>query len=146
VNFNFADASIYKLETGARLLLVKNPAAMTARYGTLPNLAGTYTGSLSNGGQTLRLEDSAGTTLFEFAFNDRWYPATDGMGFTLVRRNLAAKVDREAWGPSSAPQGSPGQDNPIPGGALRIVVNEALANSEPPMVDSIELLNLSSGR
>ena len=144
VQFSFSNATIYTLAPGATLLLVKNPAAMTVRYGVLTNIAGTYGGSLANHGQTLRLEDSSGRSLFEFTYDNRWYPLTDGLGFTLVPRNLSAgESTRNAWGPSDVPLGSPGRQNPPAADLPRVVINEVLANSASPFVDAIELLNLT---
>ncbi len=145
VTFDFRNATLSALGPGERLLLVKNPAAMAVRYGALSNIAGIYTGSLANERQTLRLEDSEGKPLFEFAYAGRWHPPANGLGFTLVRRDLLSKnSSREAWGPSSGPLGSPGRENPPPAQLPRVVINEVLANSEAPFTDTIELLNTSN--
>ena len=144
VTFSFSNAATYTLEASARLLLVKNPAAMVVRYGLLKNIAGTYTGSLANAGQTLRLEDASGKPLFELAYESGWYPTTDGMGFTLVRRNSFPQNNaKEAWSPSTVMWGSPGLESLASAELPRVVINEVLANSASPLVDAIELLNLS---
>ena len=48
------------------------------------NVAGQFAGSLDNAGETLRLEDAVGEKILEFAYNNTWYPVTDGLGFFLV--------------------------------------------------------------
>lgn len=145
VTYSFTQGSIYQLSRGSYLLLVRHPAAFALRYGVHSNLAGVYSGSLDNGGEALRLEDSTGNQLFEIAYESGRYPTAAGLGFTLVRRTpLASGPPHEAWGPSSVPLGSPGLDNPAPRELPRVVINEALANPQSPRVDAIELLNTSS--
>lgn len=104
-----------------------------------------YTGSLNDAGDTVRLEDSRGTQLLEFTYNDSWYPTTDGLGFTLERVDLeAGDGSKEGWSASTAMGGSPGAARPIVPAAPLVLVNEVLANSKSPALDSIELLNRSS--
>ena len=54
VNFNLA--------AGGRAIVVKNRAAFESRYGNLGNavIAGTYSGSLSDGGELVRIVSPAG--------------------------------------------------------------------------------------
>ena len=114
IYFNFAGSAVTTLAPGATVLVVKNAAAFTARYGSGLNIAGEYTGSLDNGGETLRLEDAFGEKILEFAYSNSWYPLTDGLGFSLVIRNENAPWqtwdDKETWRASGAIEGSPGAD------------------------------------
>ncbi len=45
--------------------------------------AGRYTGSLSNAGERIELRDAAGKVIHSFRYEDNWYKATDGAGFSL---------------------------------------------------------------
>ena len=145
VGFNFKNATIYALEANASLLLVKDSNAFALRYGAKPNIAGVFTGAFNPGSKRLRLETAEGIQLFDFSYSDSWYPTTDGLGYTLVRRSLAAgDSSREAWGPSSAVGGSPGVENPSPAVLPFVVINEVLANSDSLQIDTVELLNRSA--
>lgn len=145
VRFNFKNASIYTLNPGEILLVVKNADAFAARYGTHSNVAGSFDGNLNDAGDTLRLEDTNGKKLLEFTYNDVWYPATDGFGFTLVRKDLTAKDgNKSAWGPSVANGGSPGVDEVSSSNIPQVIINEALASSSGNLKDSVELLNKSA--
>jgi hypothetical protein len=142
VNYTFVDPSAYTLDAGAIMLLVRNQAAFTARYGARPNIVGQYTGSLNDNGDTLRLETESGIALFDVSFQDDWYPTTDGFGYTLVRVNLnVGDSSREAWGPSSANGGSPGVENPAQASIPLVVINEVLANPANKQSETVELLN-----
>ena len=145
ITFTFDDASTYTLDGGARILLVRNPAAFTVRYGNRAGVAGTYLGSLNDGGDSIRLVSVDGTVLLDFNYNDVWYPTTAGLGFTLVRRDLpSGPGTREAWRSSASPGGSPGVDDPAPANFPQVAINEVLANSDAALVDTIELINLSA--
>lgn len=99
------------LSGGERLVLVKNPAAFEARYGSSIGIAGQYSGSLSNGGETLQLQ-YAGEEVLTFTYDDGWHPETDGSGASLVAIDLLAA---DPWWSTSlqweasAPGGTPGE-------------------------------------
>ena len=98
---------------GQRLILAKNPAAFTERYGSGFNLVGGYTTtSLSNDGEHLRLLDWNGALISEFTYNDIWYRPTDGDGYSLELRDpatpLAQLNDKASWGISCVLHGTPG--------------------------------------
>lgn len=145
IAFTFEAAGTYTLEPNALVLIVKNGAAFTARYGTRSNIVGTYTGSLNDDSDTLRMENSQGAQLLEFTYNDSWYSTTDGLGFTLERADLqAGDGSKEAWTASANAGGSPGAENPPATNQRVVLINEVLAASKSPAVDTVELLNRSS--
>ncbi len=134
IDFNFTGSAITSLSPGFAVLIVKNLAAFTSRYGSLPNIAGQYAGKLNNGGDRIQLVDATGEQILDFTYDNKWYPITDGLGFSLVIVNEF--VDPPAWNsktnwrPSGQFGGSP------------VVVNEALTRSDtPPPGGSIELFN-----
>jgi len=110
VDFTFGSVV---LAPGGYALVVKNIDAFETRYGPGLPIAGEYTGSLNNAGETVELRDAAGQIIHRFAFEDDWYDATDGKGFSLTVADLA-NTDPQAWGdkatwrPSAAVGGSPG--------------------------------------
>ncbi|HWI58934.1 MAG TPA: lamin tail domain-containing protein [Bacillota bacterium] len=142
--FNFSGSAVTSLAPGQSVLVARNPAALTARYGSALPIAGPFTGSLDNGGETLRLEDAVGEKILEFTYDNRWYPITDGLGFSLVIVNENAPWDtwdlRTSWRPSGRLNGSPGLADPAPPPLAPVRLNEALTHSDP-RTDWIELYN-----
>lgn len=119
VSFAFSGGT---LAPGGYAVLVANPAAFAMRYGAGVAIAGTYTGNLSNGGESLKIDDATNSTIHEFAFDDEgegWYPATDGAGPSLAIRDATAPLaswnDPTAWRASFANAGSPGSADLLPG-------------------------------
>ncbi|MGI9241251.1 MAG: hypothetical protein ACR2RV_10645, partial [Verrucomicrobiales bacterium] len=76
------------LEPGGRIVLVNDQAAFEARYGAglSAQIAGEYSGNLSNDGELLSLIGAAGGPIHSFSYNDRspWPQGPDGDGFGLV--------------------------------------------------------------
>jgi hypothetical protein len=103
----------FELAPGGYCLVVQDAAAFAARYGPGLPVVGQYTGSLSNGGERLELQDAAGRIIHAFEYSDGWYSATDGRGFSLTLKNPAT-VDPNAlgeagnWRASARSGGSPG--------------------------------------
>jgi len=110
VEFTFPSIA---LSPGGCALVVKDVNAFEGRYGRGLPIAGQYTGSLDNAGERIVLRDAAGRTIHDFHFDDDWYTATDGRGFSLVVREPSetdpnALGDRAAWRSSPNEGGSPG--------------------------------------
>src|SRR5205814_7749711 len=82
ITFDFSNGSITNLLPSERVLVVRNRAAFALRYGTNLPVTGEYSGSISNGGELLRLVDSFGGIIHEFVFGDQdpWPSAADGNG------------------------------------------------------------------
>jgi len=145
IYFNFTGSAVTSLAPGQRVLVVRDAVAFAARYGAGLPVAGQFTGALDNAGETLRLEDTAGEKILEFAYNDAWYPITDGLGFSLVILSELAPWDtwelKASWRASGQLNGSPNATDPAPAATAPILVNEVLAHTDPPLVDSVELFN-----
>lgn len=148
VTFDFSTGAVSSLPPGQSVLVVRNIDAFAARYGSPGPVAGQFTGALSNGGETLRLDDASGEKILEFAYSDGWYPTTDGLGFSLVVVDETRPWDqwgqKEAWRPSGRLSGSPGITDPQPAHPSIIRISEVLAHTDLPRVDSIELYNPSA--
>src|SRR6185369_4686817 len=84
VTFDFTTSAVTSLATGQTVLVVKNIAAFTTRYGGGFNLAGQYGGNLENNGERIQLIDAFNEEILDFSYNNTWYPITDGFGFSLV--------------------------------------------------------------
>jgi len=130
------------LEPGGYLVLVRDRVAFQQRHPEVTHVAGPYEGALANEGERLALEGPLGEPVWELTYDDAWYPATDGAGFSLVpvaEGQVSGTPD--AWRPSAQAGGSPGRTDPLPPRRPPILVNEALTHTDPPLVDLVELHN-----
>ncbi len=127
---------------GGYCLLVRDLAAFEAVYGNAAAAVGQYTGSLDNSGEKIELLDAAGTVIESFKYKDDWFDLTDGVGFSLTRRDSSADPDgKSAWRPSAASGGSPGTGDSGQVPELgSVVINELMANPSDGS-DWIELYN-----
>ena len=148
--FTFAPGTM--LAPGNFLLVVKDQAAFQAAYPSVAAgiILGDFQGSLSNNGENIKVDDPQGSTILEFTYNDNdpWPVRADGNGASLQLIDASSTpVDQFGkfyhWQGSTEFGGSPG----VPGTAsLGVVINEVLARTDPPVVesDSIELHNTTS--
>ncbi len=149
VEFSFPQASI---GPGEYAVVVEDIAAFRARYGDAIRVLGQWNGGLSNAGENLNLSDALGITIAEFEYGDSepWPERADGNGGTLELIQPGETPAREfgkhyRWRGSTEFGGSPGTDGT---GPIGVVVNEVLAHTDPPPVesdvpqsDAIELFN-----
>jgi hypothetical protein len=144
VEFTFSNTV---LVAGQRVVVVGNRAAFESRYGAGLNVAGEYAGRLGNGGDRLVLTGGLGEPILDFTYDNRWYPITDGAGFSLVIADLNVAPHqcsrKTSWRPSRTVDGSPGRLDPPPPLFPQVVISEALSHTDAPDVDAIELQNLS---
>jgi hypothetical protein len=106
------DPSLY-LAPGARILLVADPAAFQARYGSGRPIAGRFSGTLDNAGERLTLRAPDGSLIKDFIYEDvaPWPLAADGTGYSLVLQNPSTNPDHgsaTSWRASAGLNGSPG--------------------------------------
>ncbi|MEO1530147.1 MAG: lamin tail domain-containing protein, partial [Planctomycetota bacterium] len=139
------------LASGERLVIAKDAMALLAANPSLDPLSvlGDYQGQLSNGGERIKLIDAGTETIFDVEYNDSdpWPIAPDGSGASLVLIDPATTPLDELAKPyhyrgSAEPGGTPGEAAASRRG---IVINEILAHTDDPQVDSIELLNTTAG-
>lgn len=115
---------------GSFILTGVEPSAFKAAYG-LPEEArvlGPWTGSLSNGGERVSLEDKNGVEIASVEYNDRgaWPRAADGTGHALVLVNDHLEFEKaEAW------EATP-TSNPVPGA---LPAEQAVTPIADPSVD-----------
>ena len=105
VTYSFTGSAVPYL-AAAHVLVVKDLARFRERYGDIPNVAGTYVGSLSNSGERIRLIDATGSTIADFTYDDEasWPTAPDGHGKPFVAidptgnlNSSASWRERRAW-------------------------------------------------
>jgi hypothetical protein len=108
IEFTFPQVS---LEPGQNILVARNLTAFRSIYGTSSNIAGEYSGNLSNGGENivLKLPRPFEAAVLRFEYSDSWYPATDGGGSSLTiydpTVHPAAWAQPETWQPASPTPG-----------------------------------------
>ncbi len=146
IQFSFTSSAITNLAPGARVLVVKNNFAFTARHGAGLPVAGQYTGNLDNGGERVQLLDATGEDILDFSYQNDWYPITDGLGFSLVIMDEAAEADawghKSQWRPSTALFGSPGSPEPAQPNIPPVLITEVLTRTDvTPPLDTLELHN-----
>jgi len=161
IGFAFSTGAITNLDPGARVLLVKDPAAFKARYGTGFAIAGAFSGSLNNAGEDLILEDPVfNLQLQDFSYSDDspWPLCADGDGFSLVLKNPSQNPDHSLasnWRCSSLPGGNPGitDSRPIFNGdpladndndGLDALLEHFLGTSDNVSGDTANLIQISS--
>ncbi len=121
VSFDFANAPIQRLAAGQRVLIVEDAAAFRFRYGDDLPVAGQWSGGLGNGGERLTVV-VGDQPLQQFAYDDAWFPITDGGGPSLEMLDpYQIDLDRwgsaESWRPSEIAGGTPGRGRVVIGDA-----------------------------
>lgn len=137
VSYAFGNVS---LPAGGFILVVRNTAAFTNRYGAGATIAGAFTsGDLSNSAGNITLIGPSGETLHNFTYNDNWYPETDGDGATLaIASDSQARAlwsEKLGWLASVERNGSPGAAEPAALPTLRVC--EIMYNSPEPSLAEI---------
>lgn len=131
------------LAPGGRVVVCRDRAKFAARYGNVAELApGTYSGRLDNAGETVTLANAAGLPLFTVRYGvaGDWPARANALGSSLELAAPAADPALPAtWRPSAEYGGSPGRAGTGPRG--RLVINELLAHTDPPLEDAVELYN-----
>ena len=110
ISYEFPEGTI--VPGGGYLVIAKDPAALLA--GTGVEAMGPYVGSLSNGGEELRLRDRNDREMDRMEYDDRgdWPVGPDGSGVSLAKKDQNTVSDRAAnWGSSVVIGGTPGRRN-----------------------------------
>ena len=142
----------FMLSPGAYLLVAKDPTKLQTAYPQVdPGMViGPFSGRLANGGERIKVNDVNGSTIVDFTYSDSdpWPERADGAGASLEMSDPSAtpreEIDKHyRWRGSSDYGGSPGGTSAEP---IGIVINEVLANTDPPAAqsDSIELFNTTN--
>jgi hypothetical protein len=110
VEFVFGDMI---LGLGDYVVIVSNLYSFRSKYGSDINVAGEYSGNLSNNGEqiALKLAPPLEAAILRFSYESNWYPTTDGDGDSLVISDPTAAPmawqDDASWQPSIPTPGRP---------------------------------------
>ncbi|MGJ8641128.1 MAG: lamin tail domain-containing protein [Opitutaceae bacterium] len=150
VDFTFPEGTV--LDGESYLVVAKDATAFQAEYSLsgVPIFEyGDLDGgnSLSSSGNLRLINSSHGTILnIDYENDAPWPVAADGAGHSMVlARPSYGENDPQAWETSDLVGGSPGTGDTFGDAALRnVVINEILAHTDIPQVDTIELYNHSN--
>lgn len=107
VDFDFPAGTV--ISAGGYLLVSGDPANLG-----ITGALGPWSGSLSNGGERLRLRNNSGRLMNEIEFSDSgiWPIGADGSGATLAKADKRTAADLAAnWRASAQVGGTPGAEN-----------------------------------
>jgi hypothetical protein len=132
---------------GDHVVVAKDSAAYGDLWGGSPDY--TYSGKLSNGGETVILNNGAGTEVDRVDYDDEglWPVTPDELGTSLERVDLDADGDDPAnWSASTAGAGhTAGQTNSVAGDDVPPLVTSHAAPTNHPAGQSIAVTaNISS--
>ena len=111
IDYTFAAGTV--IRGGGYLVVAVSPATLMAASGAT-NVAGPFTGRLSNNGEELRLRDNNNRLMdsVNFGVDTDWPAGADGSGLSLVKRHLnLASRPAENWTVSAQIGGTPGAAN-----------------------------------
>jgi hypothetical protein len=131
------------LQPGEFLVLGENEGHFQQRYGKKPFQV--YLRKLSNDGERLTIRDALGARVFSVRYEPGapWPVLANGHGFSLVPvdpNQNSNPDDPSNWRASASVGGSPGADDPEPTVPV-VFVTEALAHTDLPLRDAIEIHN-----
>ena len=139
ISFTFGNVP---LSPGGRTVVAENATAFSVRYGPGIVPAGTWLGTLARSGETISLLDSMGAAITSVIYSDEspWPSRADGDGSSLELIDPSGLNGAAFnWRSSFTFHGSPGIAGPTTDGP--VLINEILAHTDPPLLDSIELVN-----
>lgn len=131
------------LAPGAVIILGKEAADFAALYGFTP--AHIFSGSLNSAGELLRLVDAVGEKIQDVEYKD-WYISANGLGASIMAKELLTTPYNgfsvaSAWYASALENGAPGAATNPPPFTSTVIINELLAHTDLPEVDTVELYN-----
>ena len=137
VDFTFQSGTT--IEAGEYLVIAKDPVAFESATG-ISDVLGGFTGSLSNGGETIHLLDHNDRVIDELIYDDsgQWPVAADGSGAALAKRSEHGGTgDPDSWTFSSVIGGTPGSANSLADSPL--LLNEVAGATDANF--RVELVN-----
>lgn len=88
IRFEFNEGVSWPLAPGESAYLVEDRANILEWFPANPHrILGEYEGQLANEGETLRLTTVSDMDILNFGYDDDWFPATDGLGYSLVLKD-----------------------------------------------------------
>jgi len=142
IDYAFPTGTVFNARS--YLVVAKDPAFIQQTYG-ISGVFGPFSNNLPNASGTVRLRNRQDAIMLEVKYSsqDPWPIAADGAGPSLVlTKPDYGEADPQAWSASCTKNGNPGTNNVAQTNSLtKVVINEFLAHTDPPLYDYIELFN-----
>jgi VCBS repeat-containing protein len=148
IDFTFPAVSI---PGGGTLVIAANPDTFSAKYPSVTNVVGGWSGQLSNGGERIRLVNRNGLTIDEIEYADEgdwavrrqqntggeqgwvWISDHDGGGRSLELINPRLLNERgQNWTSSVAVEGTPGAANSVASMATAPLIGDVIHSPAVP--------------
>ncbi len=144
ITFDFTGSAVESLAPGELAVVVKKRVAFETRYDTTGMMiAGEYTLDLSDTRESVAIKGALDEIITDFAYQDAWYPETDGQGRSLVLVDPHGPRDafgvKETWRASGELNGSPGKEDVAPAGGLQRP-GDVSQDGQLNLTDAISLL------
>jgi hypothetical protein len=150
VTFNFRASPVQSIAPGQTIVIPRDSRAFGARYGTNNGivLAGDFTGSLTDGGESVAMKGGFDEIIFDFRFDGDWYPGANGGGYSIVNNDPSGPSDTleepTRWALSSALLGNPGRvDGSSSGG--RVLPGDTNRDGKLHVTDSVRTILMLFG-
>jgi hypothetical protein len=146
IRADLSSESLGALAPGGFVVLSANREALQSLYDIPPDVPIVqYEGQLSNAGERLVLLSPEEALIWEFQYDDAWYPATDGLAYSLVLAREDAPASElglaASWSPSRKRGGTPGVDEGPRGTRDRgQLPGDSNQDGRVSLVDAIQLL------
>jgi hypothetical protein len=130
------------------VVVARDPAAFSSRYSQVGRIFGPYAGSLSNGGEALRVKDTgpgypATVDFVRYESGGDWPQEADGMGYSLELTDVSPFRDNDLganWQASASIGGSPGVIAGITPGVIYFRRGDANADGSVDVSDALTTL------
>ncbi len=145
IEFDFGEGDVPGLDPGEVVIVVGDRDGFEEVYDTTGMLiAGEFRGNLHNAADQVTLIEHGDTTI-DFVYDDRWYPETDGGGFSLVIVDPLGELENwgltaDSWRVSSDRGGSPGVDETGGFTGGRQFVGDSNQDGSVNIADAVSLL------
>ncbi len=149
VDFTFPNTN---LPAGGYLVVAANVGTFRAKYPSVANVIGSWSGRLSNSGEDIELEDASGNRVDLVQYADQgdwavrvrlgatgwdWRSDADALGRSLELINAALPNEfAHNWAPSTVNNGTPGFPNSVASSNARPMISEV--SHFPPVPKSSE--------
>jgi hypothetical protein len=151
VRFDFDDSELgTTLAPNARIIIASKKTAFLMRYGSGLPLAGSFSGNLSDSGETITIQAANDAIIRRVSYQDvnGWPAEADGTGASLVLiapSEFATENAATSWRSSVTKTGNPGTSDALTLAAWMLSAGQSNANTDPDNDGMNNLLEYALG-
>jgi hypothetical protein len=151
VRFDFDDSELgTTLAPNARIIIASKKTAFLMRYGSGLPLAGSFSGNLSDSGETITIQAANDAIIRRVSYQDvnGWPAEADGTGASLVLiapSEFATENAATSWRSSVTNTGNPGTSDALTLAAWMLSAGQSNANTDPDNDGMNNLLEYALG-